>query len=212
MKKLLIVGAGGFGRELFWYAKHAPDHGRAWEIAGFLDDRPDALAKFSHGASVVGPLKDHRPGDDELFLLALGDPKGKLAVGHALRERGGRFVTLVHPSALVGPSVKLGEGCVLCPHVCIPTDAVLEDFVTVNSQCTIGHDAYVSEGVTLSGHCDVTGGARLERGAFLGSGASVLPGAMVGEFARVGAGSVVVRRAPARSTVFGVPAKVLSTE
>lgn len=212
MKKLLIVGAGGFGRELLWYAKHSAEHGRTWEIAGFLDDRPDALARFSHESSVRGPLKDHAPGEDELLLLALGDPKSKLAVAQSLRARGAKFLTLVHPSALVGPSVKLGEGCILCPHVCIPTDAVLEDFVTVNSQSTVGHDAFLGEGVTLSGHCDVTGGARVERGAFLGSGARILPSAVVGEFARVGAGSVVVRRAAARSTVFGVPAKVLSTE
>lgn len=44
MKRLSLVGAGGFARELYSIVQRAPAHGREWSIAGFLDDTPAALA------------------------------------------------------------------------------------------------------------------------------------------------------------------------
>ncbi|NBX34537.1 hypothetical protein EBR16_04155 [bacterium] len=64
MKKLLIVGAGGFGREMHAWALQHPDHGRDWIFAGFLDDNPAALADFAAFAP-VRPLTGHRPAADD---------------------------------------------------------------------------------------------------------------------------------------------------
>jgi sugar O-acyltransferase (sialic acid O-acetyltransferase NeuD family) len=210
MKRLLIVGAGGFGREVLSFAQRIPPDLAAWKVAGFLDDNAHALLPYSYEHRVLGSIRDYQPASEDVLLLAIGDPKTKLRVASELRERGAKFASFVHPSAVIGNNVVLGEGVVICPHVSIPCDATLGDFVHVNTSSTIAHDTTVGDGCTLSGHCDLTGGARLGRGVFLGSHASVLPSVSVGDFARIGAGSIVLRSVPAGVTVFGVPAKAIS--
>lgn len=206
MKRLYIVGAGGFGREMAAWCSHHPDNGAAWELCGFLDDNPAALDSFDYSPKTVLPLASHEPGPDECFVCGIGTPSVKRDACGRLASRGGRFLTLVHPSVILGKNVALGEGVVLCPGVIITCDVTLGNFVMANIGSTIGHDAVVEDWCTLSPHCDVTGGAHLHRGVFLGSHASILPRAVVGENAVVGAGAVVLRRVRPGATVFGVPA------
>lgn len=210
MKKLLIVGAGGFGREVCFFFQRLRAGGEQRVLAGFLDDKADALAGFEHSLAVTGSIESYRPHANEQLLLAIAEPRLKLRIASVLRERGCKFASFVDPTALVGRRVSLGEGVIICPHVSIPCDATIGDFVHLNTSSTIGHDAALGEGCTLSGHCDVTGGAKLGRGVFLGSHAAVLPQVRVGDFARVGAGSVVIKPVPPDVTVFGVPAKRVS--
>ncbi len=210
-KTLLILGAGGFGRELLFFAESVQAAERAWTIGGFLDDNADALRSYSYQHRVVGPIRGHIPRADQLFLMAIGDPTKKLEIGGELRARGGEFLTLRHHSALVGNNVRLGIGVVICPNVSIPCDSKIGDFVTVNTGCTIAHDTEIGDGTTFSGHVDMTGFSSLGKGVFLGSHASVLPRVKVGDFARIGAGSMVVRNVRPGVTVFGVPAKEISS-
>jgi sugar O-acyltransferase (sialic acid O-acetyltransferase NeuD family) len=210
---VLIVGAGGFGREISSWAE---DTCRAtspgWRVAGFLDDDDGALDGFDHPLPVLGPVRDHRPRAGELFLLAVGSPRVKLELAGVLSERGARFLTLVHPTSVVARGATLGEGSVLCPYSCATADARLGRWVTVNVHASVAHDTEIGDGSTLSGHCDVTGGAKLGRGVFMGSHAVVLPGVEVGELAYVGAGSVVTRTVRPGITVFGVPARQISPD
>jgi sugar O-acyltransferase (sialic acid O-acetyltransferase NeuD family) len=208
MKKLLIVGAGGFGREMHAWAMQHPDQGRAWAVAGFLDDNPDALAAFGAFAP-VRPLTGHRPAPDEVFLCGLGLPAQKEKLVAPLRAAGATFLTFVHPRALVGERVRLGSGVVLCPGAIVSADVELGDFVMVNLQSTIGHDARVGAWSTLSAHCDVTGRVQLADRVFLGSRVSIIPGRRIGARAVLGAGAVVIADVPAGVTMVGNPARIL---
>ena len=210
MKKIVIVGAGGLGREvLAWLLDLVgPDSGH--KIAGFLDANPSVLDKFDCPYPILGDPGDYIPEADELFICALGNPKTKKNVCSKLRDRGALFFTLIHPSAVVGPRCVLGEGVVICPGAILTTDITVGEFAMINAQATIGHDAIIGAWSTISGHADVTGFAKLGEGVFLGSHASVLPSAQVGDYAIVGAGSVVVRRVKPNVTVFGVPAKQIA--
>jgi sugar O-acyltransferase (sialic acid O-acetyltransferase NeuD family) len=208
MKKLLIVGAGGFGRELHAWAGQHPACGREWELGGFLDDDADALAKFGRFAP-VRPLAGHRPAADEIYLCGVGMPALKERLVAPLLAAGADFLTFVHPQALVGARVRLGKGVILCPGAVVSVDIELGDFVTVNLNCTIGHDASLGAWATLSAQCDVTGHVRIGDRVFMGSRATVIPGKSVGSRTVVGAGSVVVTDVPACVTVVGIPARVL---
>jgi sugar O-acyltransferase (sialic acid O-acetyltransferase NeuD family) len=208
MKKLIIVGAGGFGREVYNWALADADCEEEWEIAGFLDDNLAALDNFDYPAKIIGTIADHKPSVDELFICAIGSPAIKRAVCESLLERSAEFVSLIHPYAVVGLNVNIGKGVVLCPNAVITCDVSIGDFVVVNCHSSIGHDVRVGDWTTLSGHCDVTGQVELGEMVFLGSGARILPLKKVGDRATVGAGSVVIRHVPAGTKVFGNPAKV----
>lgn len=208
MKKLLIVGAGGFGRELHaWSAQH-PDCGRAWQLAGFLDDNPEALKPFGSFAP-VRPLTGHRPAADELLVVGLGMPALKEKLIAPLVDAGAEFLTFVHPLAHIGARVTLGRGVVVCPGAVLSVDIDVGEFAMVNLNCTVGHDARLGAWTSLSAQCDITGHVRVADRVFLGSRASIIPGKTVGSRAIVGAGAVVVTDVPAGVTVVGIPARIL---
>jgi sugar O-acyltransferase (sialic acid O-acetyltransferase NeuD family) len=206
-KRLLIIGAGGFGREVLAWARDAAAANSEWSVGGFLDANASALDNYRVGAGIVGNPETYQPQPGDCFVCAVGDPAAKLRLCRALQQRGGEFITLVHPTALVGPDSTLGVGTILCPQAVVTCNVTVGSFVSLNVQALVGHDAVIGDGCTLNGHSEVDGFARLEEGAFLGAHAVVMPGAKVGAYARVGAGSVVLRKVAAQTTVMGVPAK-----
>jgi len=207
MKRLLIVGAGGFGREMFHWVRQHPDHGVRWTLGGFLDDNAEALHGFGRDPGIVGSLRDYKPSPGDLLVCGLGLPKSKKAVVEPLLARGAEFLTFVHPAATVGGNVQLGQGTIVCPGAVLTADIRVGNFVTVNNCATIGHDATVGDYTTLSCHADITGFCKVGEGVFFGSHAGMIPSTSVGDWALVGAGSMVIMNVSPETTVFGVPAK-----
>ena len=209
MKKILIVGAGGFGREVYNWIVDSKEKYPEWEISGFLDDNTDVLEGYGFKVPVVSSIKDFSPEHNHFLVLGIGLPRVKKAVVRTLQNRGGKFVSFIHHSAILGQNVSVGEGSVLCPNTVLTCDVTLGSFVTVNCAATAGHDTSIGSFSTLSGHVDITGFAKIGEAVFLGSHASVLPGIKVEDYATIGAGSVVVNKVKKGNTVFGNPAKVI---
>ncbi|MGA3098744.1 MAG: acetyltransferase [Bryobacteraceae bacterium] len=209
MKRLLIVGAGGFGREVLGWAQDAGPTQSDWIIGGFLDANPRALDGYPQETRVLGDPCTFAASPDDVFICAIGDPTRKLQIARDLRVRGAKFINLSHPTALRGSNCRFGVGCIFGLYSTVTANVEIGDFVTVNAHSSVGHDVVLGDGCTLSAHCDVTGFAVLGEGAFMGSHACVLPGAKVGDYAKVGAGSVVLKRVRAYATVMGVPAKLI---
>ncbi len=208
MKKLFIVGAGGFGREVHAWAKQHPDCGVRWEVAGFLDDNPAALRDCGDFATIA-PLSGYRPAADSLYLNGLALPELKQKLLSPLLAAGADFLTFLHPTVKIGERVTLGRGVVLCPGAIVTADATLGDFVVLNLRATVGHDATVGAWTTANAHCDITGFVEVGEGVFMGSRASIIPGRKVGAGAKLSAGAVVFTHVPAGVTMFGNPARQL---
>ena len=205
-KRLLIVGAGNLGREVLDWALDVPAADRDWEIGGFLDSRKSALKGLGSPVRILGNPLTFELSKNDVLLCAIGDPRTKLEYCSKLRARGGRFITLVHPTAVLGSGNRIGVGCVLSPGAIVTTNVTLGDFVGLDLHASVSHDSVVGDGSTLSPHSTVLGRGILGKGVLLGSHACILPRATVGDFAVVGAGSVVLRRVEPHTTVAGVPA------
>lgn len=208
MKQLIIVGAGGFGRELHAWAKQHPDCDRAWTLAGFLDDNPQALAAFGDFAHIQ-PIVGHRPAPDNVYLCGLGLPPQKEELIAPLLAAGAEFLTFVHPRAIIGDRVKLGKGVVICPYAVLSVDISIGDYTLIGLHCTIGHDAAIGDWSTLSAHCDITGHVQIEDRVFMGTHACIIPSKIIGSRVLVGAGAVVITHVPPGVTVVGNPARIL---
>lgn len=206
-KDLYIVGAGGFGREVYAWLQDEAELLKTHRFQGFLDDNPQALAEFSIAARVVATISDFKVQPDAVFICGIGavEPKKKLCA--PLLAQGAQFLCLIHPSAIVGHNVQLGTGVVLCPRVTLTCDITVGDMAMINCHSTLGHDAKLGAWASVSAHCDLTGSTEVGEGAFLGSGARILPTRQVGRGAVVGAGSVVIRDVPGGARVFGNPAR-----
>lgn len=209
MKDLYIVGAGGFGREVYgWLC--AMGESDDWQFCGFLDDNSEALTGLDYDKGVVAPIHDFEVNAAQLFVCGIGDVSTKIKLCKPLLEKGAQFLTVVHPTALVGKNVRLGKGVVLCPGVILTCDIEVGDLVMINCRSSVGHDVTIGDWSTISAHCDLTGHTQLGRGVFMGSGARIIPGKSVGDDAVVGAGSVVIRSVAKGQKVFGNPARVFA--
>ena len=206
MKKLFIIGAGGFGREVLQWARDCKESGTEWTVAGFLDDNPRALDGFQVDIPIVGSIAEFRGDDDSRFVCAIGKPKlRRQCVSKLGPDRS--FVNVIHPTAILGSRIELGTGIVICPYTVLTSDISVGDHTSINIRCSIGHDASLGKFCQLSSFCDVTGGVKIDDEVFMGSHATVLPGKRVGTGATIGAGSVVIMNVKSNTTVFGVPAK-----
>lgn len=203
--RIVLVGGGGFGREVLDWLSDTTGRSTDICIGGVLDDNPN-VADTLGPCPYLGSTSVYTPRREDRFLLAIGSSHVRLALAAKLEAKGYRFWTLIHPTAQVGSRTIIGEGSIICPRCVITCDCVVGKHNIINVGCTIGHDAVLHDGCTLSPHCCITGYAKVGSGAFLGTGAIIAPEVSVGTFAVVGAGSVAFRNVPDLATVLGVPA------
>lgn len=206
MKDLIIVGAGGFGRELLQWIKDINKLQTKWQIKGFIDDNPNALDELECDFMVIGSIQGWEPKSNEVFVCAIANPSIKEQVVTSLKSKGASFVRIIHPTAIIGDHNKIGEGLIAYPNSYINTNVRIGDFVTLLSS-GIGHDVVVGDYSTISSYCDITGGVKIGKRVFLGSHVTIVPGRKIGDDAYLGAGSVVVTHIKEKTKVMGNPAK-----
>ncbi|EZP55115.1 acetyltransferase [Sphingomonas sp. RIT328] len=207
--RTIIVGAGGFGRELINWAEDCNLSGLLPAVAGFIDDDENAMNGFDYPVGMLGSISDYYPVAGDRLLMAIGTPITKQKVFESLNARGCVFASLIHPRAIVANTARISEGAIVCPLSLISADATLGRFVSVNALSSVGHDVTIGDYSTLSAHVDLTGGVALDTGVTIGTGAKLLPRVKVGAGAMIGAGSIVYRNVPAGRSVFAAPAKLL---
>lgn len=204
MSRLVIAGAGGFGRGVRGWIQQSPEHRRKHGIEEvvFVDD---SYAPGRH--DVCGDIDTYRKRPDDLVLCAIGDPSTRAQVVERLADRGVIFHTFIDDHASVGDGVRVGEGSIVCPGSVISADATISRHVHINFNCSVGHDVVLGEFSTLSPSVNIMGEAQVGARVFFGGSAVILPRLEVGYGAVVGAGAVAVRSVSARTTVVGNPAR-----
>jgi len=143
------------------------------------------------------------------YICAIGDVLVRERFFQTVTQSGGRFFTLIHPSALVFPSCRIGEGSIVCPGVILTDSVVIGQNTVLNLNVLCGHDVSVADHSVLSPQVNVTGKVSIGKKVFIGSSAVVTPGARIGDRCRVSAGSVVYKRWGGGLLLHGNPAKAV---
>ena len=210
--RIVLVGAGGHGRETLDAVEAVNRRGLTWDLVGMVADMADGELLARRGVVVLGPS------DDLVEVLLRVDAGYHLAIGSSgARARldavvvaaglGDRAVTIVHPRATTGGDVRIGAGVYLAPGAVVTTNVTLGRHTHLNVNAVVSHDCVVGDHVTFSPGVLVNGNATIGDRAFFGTGAIVLPGRSVGADAVVGAGAVVTHDVPAQARAVGVPAR-----
>ena len=205
-RRVIVVGAGGFGREAMQWAQAAwPD--QIGRLAGFLSADSAALAGHPARLPILGDPATFavQPGDG--FLLAIGIPLVRRRVAEQLTHRGAVFLTLVHPTAVVADTATIGPGSVVCPHAVVSDAVSIGRCVLVNYHASLGHDAVAGDYAVFSPYATLGGGAVVEEDVFLGLHATVGPRVRIGAAAKVSANSAALVSVPRQTLVYGVPGR-----
>lgn len=228
MKNLLIIGAGGFGREVLMMAIDNPCYGVDWVIKGFLDSRSTILDGFSKDSNllpdamdysaekrqhynrnypIIGDPLTYDPLPDDVFICAVGAPADRRKYAEPLIAKGAQFIRLVHPLSAISTFAEIGIGSIIGAYASMSPDSKIGRHVSISSYTAIAHDVKIEDWVEIGAHCLVAGNVSVGTGARIHPGSIITPKAQIGEHAVIAAGSVVFKHIPANTTVMGNPAR-----
>lgn len=207
MKKIAIIGAGGFGREVKMLIDHINQKEEQFEIHGFYDDK-----HYDHdinGVPYLGKIEKINEVDHPLcIVVAIADPKTKKKIIQGINNPNIGFPTLIHPSVIIGQdNIKIGNGNIICAGVIITINVEIEDFVILNLSCTVGHDTIIKDYCSFMPTVNISGEVVINEAVYVGTGAKIINLLEIGENTIVGAGAVVSKSLPANCTAVGIPAK-----
>ena len=210
MKNLIIIGVGGFAREVYWHAQNSHGFGDEWQIKGFLDGdvklSDEDYKKLPANVPVLGDVDNYEICADDVFTCAIGTPQVRKKLIEKILSRGGEFINLISKDSYIVPSAKIGRGVILAAKTVVNDLSVIEDFVVINSLSGTGHDTKVGKFSCIMSGVNVTGGTKIGDEVFIGSNSVFAPSCKIGDGAFVGAGSVVLKKVKADTKVFGNPA------
>lgn len=209
MKDIVIIGAGGFGRETAWLIEENNRVSKEWNIVGYVDDNPHA-------------------GDAPLPYPILGDTRWLGAIEHAAcavcaiacpgarqqiirsleRNSNIQFPSIISHTVCTS-GVRVGRGCIVSVNSIFTTDIQLDDFVIIAAGACIGHDAHIERYATIYPMACIGGTVTIGAGSEIGSGANIIQNLRIGPHTILGAGAVVVQDIPKNSTAVGCPARVI---
>lgn len=209
MKDLLIIGAGGFGREVAWLVDRINAKNPEWKLLGFIDDNPEMTGKELNGYKVLGTTEDMKAYPDAYAVCAVGNSRVRKIIVNKVKaaqpER--KFAVLIDPSVQMSDYVEIGDGTIICAQTVITVNIKIGENVIMNLNCTVGHDAVIGDFVTMYPDANVSGITTVGECTELGTGMQVIQGVSIGSGSIVGAGAVVIRDIPDKCTAVGNPAK-----
>lgn len=207
MERIAILGAGDLGASLLQYLRDRGDK----SIVGFLDDGRSRGEAFQ-GVPVLGRCADavelyqSDAFDRVVYAIGYRDFTVRENMFEHLKSRGVRFYGVVHPTAHVHPTARLGEGVHVFPGTILDMEVTVENNVVFNTGCIVAHHStvrshcYFGPGVRVAGITDIG------KCCFVGIGSTIVEKIQIGEGCVIAAGAVVTDSTEPGSLMAGVPA------
>lgn len=216
MRRIWILGAGGFAVEVYSWLNQCLSVNTEGEFAGFVDDfcvESEIVRRvgLSLGQCAIMKINNFKPNKNDWCICALGSPSTKAVLLPELKKLGFQFMTLIHPTAIIGANVEIGEGSVVCPKVILSGCNRVGRFSSLNFFSSMSHDVISGDFCTMNPYSSISGKCKLGDRVSVGSHAVLYPGVVVGDDATIGIGSVVLNRVRNGKTVFGIPAAAVAS-
>lgn len=212
MKNIVIIGAGGVGRETSLIIQQINELEPTWNLIGFIDDNKDNWGKVINGYSVIGgidSLEFLTP--DTYVLIAIANYEVKKKIVNKINNKL-KFATIIHPKVWVHDYMTIGEGTIIYEGAILTSNIEIGNHVIISPKCGVGHDSIIKDYVSLLWNVNVSGNDIIEEGVMMGSGSTVIQGKKIGKGSNIGAGAVVIEDVDSFSTAIGVPAKVIKID
>ena len=180
IKDIVIIGAGGLGKEVAWLIENINSHEYTWNLLGFLEDEKynKNWGKTINGYPVLGGNSWIQEYEKEIFIIcAIG--KGsvrKFIYDKVLDYTNAQMATLIDPSVRIDKTVQIGEGSIICKNTSITVNTTIGKGVLLNINSLIGHDTEIGDYCTFSPHAMTAGHTNVGDFCEIGAGAFILQG------------------------------------
>ncbi len=204
-KDIYIVGAGTYGEAMYELAEIL-----GYSVKGFYDEDDGKLNASVMGAKVIGKFSNlsNNEINGKNFIVAIGNNESRYNIMTEINQKGGITPTLIHPSAVISPSAKVGKGVYIQANAYIWTEAQIGDFCIISPNTVIAHHTEIGKACLISTLAGVGASIKIKDKVFIGMGATIVTGLVtIGENSIIGAGSVVLKNIEENSVYVGVPAR-----
>ena len=209
MKHLLIIGARGWGREVYAAAIGTKAYRDGeYDVKGFLDSKEDAFKglKGNFPPIICAPV-DYEIQPDDVFFVAMGESKWRRYYAEMMHAKGAKFISIICDGAYVNPTATIGEGAFIAGWTSVSDNVKIGKHVMIHPFCDLGHDTQIGDYASIEAYCFFGGYSEMGSESIMHVRSHLLPHKKVGNKAVVGASSVVIRNVPDGDHVFGNPAK-----
>lgn len=204
--KIVVVGRGGHSKVIADMILSDEEN----VIVGFLDDKYSELGliedTYCGPISAANGLVENSP--DVKLVIAIGDNKNRQSIVQRLNLSDEYYLTVIHKSAVVSPTAKIGHGTVIMPNSVLNADSKIGNHAIINTGSVIEHDSIVADFSHVCPSATLTGTVQIGEGAYVGAGSTIIPNIIIGEWAIIGAGAMVITKIPPHCTAVGIPAKI----
>ena len=211
MKKLLIYGAGGLGREILELSETINKIHHKWDITGFIDDDSTIVGHVNNGIPVLGGMEVlyglQEPAD---VVLGIAKTKVKEKIyDELIKNKLISFPVIIHPTAVVSDSSIISEGVVVFNLCFISVNTCIGKMSLMSAGSQLAHDSKLGDFCSVMPSVNISGNVTVNERVFIGVQSAIIQGISVGNDSVIGMGSVVVKNVPDNVTVAGNPAKLI---
>lgn len=207
MKKLFIIGSGGFSKQVIEIVEKMNAVNKTYDLIGIIDDDESKLGKSVLGYKIVGStkkLKEIAKTNSIYGAVAIAD--GSIRENIVNKINFVNWVNLIHPNTMISKYIELGKGNIICAGTVINPDCIIGNHCHINIGATFGHDIVLQDYVTIMPGSNISGNVRLKSRSMIGTGAIILQGLKVERDVVIGAGSTVIGNTEMESLYIGTPA------
>ena len=207
MKDIVIIGAGGFGKEVAWLIEQINKKSPTWNLLGFVDDGIKT-GTLINGYPILGEIKYLEDLSVNL-VCSISDSRSRHKIVSGLEKSNNTFVTLIHPDIDLSSTVSIGEGSIICEGVKFTVNIDIGNHVIIYHNSVICHDSNVGDFTSILPSVNISGNVSLEGFNLIGTGSQIIQNLIIGKHSIIGAGAVVTKDVEMNIVVAGIPAKKL---
>lgn len=208
MKTLVILGAGGFAREVHDLANYCYGNIPDFNIKGFLSDGPSDIESYGY-PPVLATVEGYEIKESDVFISGIGNVFDRKKVVEIILNKGGEFINLIHPSAVISPSVKIGAGVAIKAFCVLASNVTIGNYTFLQSSAILGHDVKIGNFCQINSFSFFAGCVKVNDLVTVNAGVKIVQSKQLGNGSTIGIGSIVIKDVPEGVKVFGNPARLI---
>ena len=205
MTKIVIIGSGGLASDITCsFEGTSSGHYRELEIKGYIDYEYNVdkyWKRYHFDKPVLNDIDNYSIHEDEYFVIGVADIKFRKKIINKIKEKGGKFINIIHPTAIVDRNAVIGTGNIISPFCYVGANVNIGDFNVVTSQSIIGHDCRVGSNNIIANSV-ISGHVKVGDDNFFCLRSTVIPRITVGSRNIIQAGMVVDKDVANGSVIF----------